>query len=288
MELFQKIFKQILPILILTLAGSYLTICVFIKLFQTRLIFFPNAALESMPKDFNLDYEEIFLPTSKGKVHGWWIPANSKNAPVLLYLHGNASNIGDLVYEAEIFNRMGISVLLIDYRGYGLSTGPFPNETRVYEDAQTAWNYLVSDRQVLPKNIFIYGHSLGGAVAIDLAVKHPEMGGVIVNGTFTSIKATIDYIGAYKILPVNLILTQRFDSLSKVRSLQTPILYIHGTEDETVPVEMSKELYKITPSPKQLLLIPDAGHNNTLELGEMLYLETIKEFIYKGINSSKE
>lgn len=269
-----------LLILLLTFSAAYFTLCIGIKLWQTRLIFYPDSTLESTPADLNLDYEEIWLNTSKGKIHGWWIPSTKNKAPVLLYFHGNASNIGDLVHEANLFHDLGMSVLLIDYRGYGLSTGPFPNETRVYEDAETAWNYLVSIRQIPPEDIFIYGHSLGGAIGIDLAVKHPEMAGIIVNGTFTSIKATIKELGTYKFLPVNWILTQRFDSLRKVPSLKVPILYIHGTADEIVSVDMSKELYAATPGKKDLLLITSGRHNDTVIIGGKLYIETIRDFVY--------
>ncbi|WP_083602312.1 alpha/beta hydrolase [Hydrococcus rivularis] len=261
------------------LVTVYIGVCLFLKFWQTRMIFFPPAAIATTPADVNLNYEEVWLPVSTGKIHGWWIRSPKAEAPVLLYFHGNGSNIGDNVHRASRFHQLGLSVLLIDYRGYGKSSGPFPNESLVYEDAEAAWTYLTQQRRIAPKNIFLYGHSLGGAIAIEMAVRHPDIAGIIVEGAFTSVRAMVDEVSLYRLFPVDLILTQRFDSLAKVRSLQMPILFIHGTADEIIPVKMSQELYQAAPEPKQLLLVPHAGHNDTAELGGMQYLQTIREFI---------
>jgi hypothetical protein len=261
------------------LATTYIGLCLFLRVWQTRLIFFPPAVIATTPAELSLRYEEVWLPVSTGKIHGWWIPAPKAEAPVLLYFHGNGSNIGDNVHRASRFHQLGLSVLLIDYRGYGKSSGPFPNESLVYEDAEAAWTYLTQKRKIAPKNIFLYGQSLGGAIAIEMAARHPDIAGVIVEGAFTSVRAVIDGVSLYRLFPVDLILTQRFDSLSKVRSLKMPILFIHGTADEVISARMSQELYQAASEPKQLLLVPDAGHNDTAELGGMRYLQTIQEFV---------
>lgn len=272
----------ILPKVLLFLGGilavAYLGLCVSLRLWQTRLIFFPSAVIKTTPADMNLPYEEVWMPVAKKQIYGWWIPAATDEDLVLLYLHGNGSNIGDDLGRAFLFHQLG-SVFLIDYRGYGRSIGTFPTETSVYEDVEAAWIYLTQTRRIAPEKIVVYGHSLGGAIAIELAVRHPEMAGVIVDGSFTSIRAMLDYRNQYKILPVDWILTQRFDSLAKVRSLQTPVLFIHGTADETVPAQMSRELFAAAPEPKQLLLVPEAGHNNTVRLGGTRYLQAIQEFV---------
>jgi hypothetical protein len=257
----------------------YIGLCLFLRLWQTRMIFFPPSVIATTPAEVNLRYEEVWLPVSTGKIHGWWIPSSKPNTPVLLYFHGNGSNIGDNVNRASRFHQLGLSVLLIDYRGYGNSSGPFPNESLVYEDATTAWNYLTQTRKIAAKNIFFYGHSLGGAIAIEMAVRHPNIAGIIVEGTFTSIRAIVDEVSLYRLFPVDWILTQQFDSLSKVRSLKVPILFIHGTVDEVIPATMSQELYAAASAPKQLLLLPDAGHNDVAKLGGIQYLRTIQTFI---------
>ena len=262
----------------------YTAACLYLFFQQTRFIFFPSSAIETTPEFFNLDYQEVWLPvkTKSGEVermHGWWIPASQPNAQVLLYLHGNGINIGANVAHANRFHRLGFSVLLPDYRGYGRSEGTFPTEASVYQDAAVAWDYLVQERKIQPEQIFLYGHSLGGAVAIDLAVKQPDAAGLIVESSFTSIRDIVDYQSIYRIFPIDLILNQRFDSIRKVRSLALPVLFIHGTADLRVPATMSQQLYEAAPQPKQLVLIPDAGHNNTAETAGDKYFQMMQKFI---------
>ena len=197
----------------------------------------------------------------------------------MLYLHGNGINIGANVAHANRFHRLGFSVLLPDYRGYGRSEGRFPTEAALYQDASVAWDYLVQERKIQPRQIFLYGHSLGGAVAIDLAVKHPDAAGLIVESSFTSIRDIVDYQSIYRIFPIDLILNQRFDSIRKVRSLALPVLFIHGTADLRVPATMSQQLYEAAPEPKQLILIPNAGHNNTAETAGDKYFQLMQKFV---------
>ena len=263
----------------------YTAVCLFLIFRQTHFIFFPSPVIQTTPEFFNLSYQEVWLPVASGdqaveRIHGWWMPA-ATNAKVLLYLHGNGINIGANVAHANRFHQLGFSVLLIDYRGYGRSEGGFPTEARVYADAAAAWNYLVKQRQIQPSQIFIYGHSLGGAIAIALAVQHPEAAGLIVEGSFTSIGKMVEHQGNYWMFPVDLILNQRFDSISKVRSLQMPVLFIHGTADSVVPSAMSQLLYTAAPEPKQLVLIPGAGHNDLAEVGGSQYLQAVQKFVQK-------
>ncbi|NEQ87214.1 MAG: alpha/beta hydrolase, partial [Moorea sp. SIO2I5] len=202
------------------IAIAYALVCTSVLLLQNRLIFCPASVIKNTPADFGLPYEEVCLPIStKGKVekmHSWWIPSDSPESKVMLYLHGNASNIGAYLEIAQRLNQVGLSLLLIDYRGYGRSEGKFPRESQVYQDAQVAWDYLVQQRGINPQDILVYGHSLGGAIGIDLAVRNPEIAGLIVEGSFTSMRDMADYEKKYGFLPIDLLLTQRFDSISKI------------------------------------------------------------------------
>ncbi len=266
------------------IAIAYLAVCIYLYRQQGRFIFFPSSVIETTPKAFNLNYLEVWLPvtTAEGKVekvHGWWIPATTTNAKTLLYLHGNGINIGANAAHAYRFHQMGFAVLIIDYRGYGLSEGNFPSEETVYQDATTAWDYLVKQQQIQPSNIFIYGHSLGGAIAINLATQHPEAAGLIVNSSFTSIADVVNSGGQFRLFPVELILNQRFESIKKIKSLQMPVLFIHGTDDTVIPFNMSKQLYVAAPKPKQLFIVPNAGHNNTAQIAGLKYFETVKIFV---------
>jgi pimeloyl-ACP methyl ester carboxylesterase len=251
---------------------------------QKHFVFMPQRELKQTPADFHLAFEDLYLQirSDSGRVermHCWWIPTDQPSDRCLIYLHGSGLNIGANVSHARRFKELGFSVLLISYRGYGQSDGNFPTEAQVYVDAEAAWYYLVKQKGIEPGDIFIYGHSLGGAVAINLAISHPEAKGLIVEATFTSIADMGRRFKLYRLLPIDLIIHQRFDSIKKVNQLQVPVLYIHGTDDSIVPPQMSRELYKRTTSPKQLILIPGGGHNNSASVGGDMYLQAVRSFV---------
>jgi uncharacterized protein len=268
-------------------ATLYIFSCLLLLWGQTKLIFFPDSYIKSTPQVYGLDYQDIWLRIGKDRVHGWWIPGGQASAPVLLYLHGNGSNNGDLTEIAAILHQLPVSVLLIDYRGYGKSSPVFPNETRVYQDAEAAWQFLTQEQKIKPQQIFVYGHSLGGAIAIELASKHPDVAGLITEGTFTSVKDLASLLPGLKIFPLSWLVTQRFDSITKIKSLQAPILILHGAGDRTIPPLMANELYAVAPEPKYLAIFPEAGHNNLPELDLQQYLLTLQEFIESASNPTK-
>lgn len=268
------------------LAIIYTVVCVFLWFGQQRLLFWPSRVLERTPSSYGLHYEDVWLAVEAldGKVerlHGWWIPASKPQAPVLLYLHHNAINIGANVSQAEDFHKLGASVLLIDYRGFGLSEGNFPTESQLYQDAQAAWNYLTQKRKIPPNKIFIYGHSMGGAIAIVLAVKHPEAAGLITQNTFTSLRDMTKRFGIFWLLPVDILLRQQFNSLQKISYLRMPVLFIHGTRDPQISVEMSQALFAAAPQPKKILLVPEGGHDNNMK---KQYLQKVREFMQQVLN----
>ena len=246
---------------------------------QRELIFSPSREVQRTPADLHLKYEDVRLPVGRNNptiLHGWWLQSDDAAAPALLYLHGNDLNIGGSVEAAARLRRMGFSVLIVDYRGYGKSGGGFPSEAQVYEDAETAWNYLIQDRRTDPGKTFIYGHSLGGAIAIDLAVRHPEAAGLIVESTFTSMRELAKI--AYWIFPTDWLLDQRFDALAKVTMLRVPVLFIHGRADTEIPYTMSERLFMATRGYKWLTLIPGGGHEDSASVGGTLYTRAVLDF----------
>lgn len=271
----QKISLSILGVF----TTLYLICCLLIRYGQNRLIFFPDSYIKSTPQKYNLDYQDVWIDVGEDKIHGWWIDNARQTAPTLLYFHGNGSNNGDLVEIAAIFHRLGVSVLLIDYRGYGKSSPVFPNEARAYQDAEGAWQYLITDLEIEPQNIFIYGHSLGGAIAIELATRHPDMAGVILEGTFTSMREVAEFISWLRIFPLDLLVTQHFDSISKIKSVSSPLLILHGSADDIIPVAMAKKLFAAASQPKQLVIIPEANHNGLPKFGDRQYLDSLQKFI---------
>jgi pimeloyl-ACP methyl ester carboxylesterase len=264
---------------------AYVGLGIWLRFYQTRMIFFPPAAIRTTPADLGLPYEKVEIPVGEGTVRGWWIESPQADAPVIMWFYGNASNKGDIVGRAANLYDRGFSSFLFDLRGYGASEGNFPSEASVYKDAQAAWTYLVDERQISPEQIWLYGQSLGGAIALDLASRQSDLGGAIIESSFTSIKDMANTTGVGRLYPTEWILTQRFESLEKVRSLQFPLLFIHGTRDGTVPVEMSEELYATASEPKELLLIPGADHNNVADVGGSEYLEAIAQFVRKHSNT---
>lgn len=270
------------------IAIAYIAACLFYLWGQNKFIFQPEAEVVATPIDFGVAYEELWLPVSSAndrteKIHGWWCPQEEGEAGVVLYLHGSKGNMAaqekswNLDRVAKLYS-LGFSVLTIDYRGYGRSQGPFPTEARVYEDVETAWSYLIREKQVPPEKIFVYGHSLGGAIAIHLCQQHPEAGGLVVESCPSGIKDAAR-LRWYRIFPLDWLIHQKFDCINKINKLEMPVLLIHGGNDRCIPVEMSEKLFEATSAPKQLLLIPDAEHDNACKLGGDRCLATLEQFL---------
>ncbi|MDB9517204.1 alpha/beta fold hydrolase [Roseofilum reptotaenium CS-1145] len=275
------LFHQELWIFLAGLAIAYGGLCWYFWATQTRLIFFPVEEITRTPADIGLDYEEVWVESVEPgvKLHGWWIP-NERSDRLLLYLHGNSDNIGTNVYHSGRFYHLGFSVFLFDYRGYGQSKGEFPTEKQVYEDTDTIWKYLVNERGIAPEQIVVYGHSLGGAIAIELATKHPEISHLIIEGSFTSLRRMGDYrYPLLNILPIDLLLQNQFNSRAKVPQLKMPTLFIHGQQDSAVPFFMSEELFAAAPEPKELWLFPPGDHTTVAPLAGEEYFKTVREFV---------
>jgi uncharacterized protein len=249
---------------------------------QARMIYTPTAQHEKTPLSVKLKFEEVRLPvTQGGQVHGWWLP-NPKATKTILYLHGIGLNIGSNIDPAKQLYDQGFSVLLIDYRGYGQSSGPFPSEARIYEDTEAAWNHLTKTRQIQPAKIVLYGHSLGGAIAIDLAKRHPDVGSLIVQSSFTSMYDMAMQRQYNRLLPLNFLLHERYNSIEKVETLKVPVLYIHGLKDGTIAHRMSQALYDRSPEPKQLFLVLQGTHDN----GDIFWQAGAGDVIKRFVNSN--
>jgi pimeloyl-ACP methyl ester carboxylesterase len=170
----------------------------------------------------------------------------------------------------------------VDYRGYGRSSSNrFPSEARVYEDAEAAWQYLVHEKKIAPEDIIIYGHSLGGAVAIELASHHPQAAGLITESAFSSIEDMSAEDHIYSFFPIHLLLTQKFASLAKIPGIKMPVLFIHGTRDPIAPFYMSERLLQAAAGPKQLVLIEGAGHEDCALVGGEKYRNAVVSFLHR-------
>jgi len=168
------------------IAVCYLLLTGAIWYAQTKILYHPNSLVDATPADSGVKFAEVRLPLKGDNISGWWVPSEEPGARTLLYLHGNAGNVAVNVDQVLRLRSTGLNVFIIDYRGYGHSSGGPPRAKLVCEDGERAWNYLVAERNIPPAHIAIYGHSMGGAVAIDLASKHPDAGALITEGTLTS------------------------------------------------------------------------------------------------------
>lgn len=243
-----------------------------LELLVNRFIYYPEPRWMMTPADLNLESEEVFLTPEPGvQLHAWFFPHPEPLAS-LLFCHGNAGNVSHRLDNVAHLLRIGFQVLLFDYRGYGHSSGQ-PSERGLYRDATTAWTCLVerADAAGIPRIIF--GRSLGGAVAVDLATR-VRADGLIVESTFTSIQALTRLV-----LPLPLpALPVKYDSLSKIGRLHAPLLAIHGEQDELIPLAEGRALFEAAPEPKAWYAIPGAGHNDTYLVGEEAYFRRLASF----------
>jgi uncharacterized protein len=276
-----------LMLAIATVAVSYLLLCFGLWRWQRRFIFYPTRSVHRYPTDLGVPCHSLRIPVAGVAefLDAWWLPAEQPNARSLLYFHGNGDNIsiGHYADRAVLLRNLRLSVLLIDYRGYGQSDGLFPTEATVYHDAECAWRYLTEQLKATARQTYIYGHSLGGAIAIELATHHPEAAGLIVEGSFTSIRDMARYGGIFRIFPLRRLIHQRFDSISKLPLLKMPLLFVHGTRDWTVPCRMSRELFAAAPEPKQLLIVPGGHHLDNATVGGQAYLDTLRNFVNRRL-----
>lgn len=201
-----------------------------------------------------------------GKLHALWLPADheTERTPVLLYLHGARWNVESSAPRIERMQELGFSVLAIDYRGFGKSSPGLPSEDTAYEDARAAWDWLAQRYPKRPR--FIFGHSLGGAIAIDLASRVPDEQGTIVEATFTSIP---DVAASMKWgwLPIGPLITQRFDALRKVARIGSPLLVVHGDHDRLIDSALGHRLFEAARGPKEFLLVKGGSHHSTMAVG---------------------
>jgi fermentation-respiration switch protein FrsA (DUF1100 family) len=258
----------------------YLCTLVLLRLFEPQLIYFPGRqrSLVAPPARLELSIERLEIPTEDGvKLVGWIIPAQSESSGLwLLICHGNAGNLSEFdrpVHYAGL-HRLGLSLLAFDYRGYGESGG-VPNEQGLYRDADAAYRYLRESRGVPADRIVVFGHSLGSAVAIDLAGRAP-VAGIIVEGALTS--AVDRGQELYPYIPVRRIARSRFGSLDKMAGIAVPKLFLHATRDEVIPLAHGRRLFEAAREPKTFVEL-EGGHGDAFDVDSARYFGSIGNFL---------
>ncbi|MCP4047209.1 MAG: alpha/beta hydrolase, partial [Gammaproteobacteria bacterium] len=207
------------------------------------------------------------------RLHGWYVPTEQARATVL-FLHGNAGNISHRLDSIAIFRELGLDVLIIDYGGYGQSEGK-PSEKGTYLDARAAWEYLLSERQLAADEIVIFGRSLGGAVASNLAAQTTPAA-VILESTFTSAPDMAHRL--YPFLPARLLTRMKYSAKENVKSLSSPLLVAHSEQDEIIPYDMGESIFAAAPEPKQMLVLT-GDHNGGFMMNRGQYQAVLGEFL---------
>ena len=263
--------------LLLTVALIYILIVVLAWAFQRHLLFLPNIAGDSVtatPANRGWHYEPVILTTADGaNINGWWLPLENARS-TLLFFHGNAGNIGHRLDSLALFRALNLSVLIIDYHGYGDSEGK-PSETGTRMDARAAWHYLTVERGIPAKRIIVFGRSLGASVAAELAREHAP-GAVILESPFRSLADMAQ--AAYPFLPARWLVRYEYDTEAYVRDINAPLLVIHSEQDDIIPYAHGEAVYAASREPKSMLVI-EGDHNTGFLNDPKKYLNGIDRFL---------
>jgi fermentation-respiration switch protein FrsA (DUF1100 family) len=264
--------------ILLPVAIAYTAVLVLVFLFQSSLVFYPGIGREVAvtPAAYGLRFESVEIRTADGEtLAAWWVPAENARGTVLFF-HGNAGNISHRIDYLQMFNRLRHSTLIVDYRGYGRSTGA-PSEEGTYRDAEAAWDHLRHARQAQPRDVVLAGESLGGAVATWLAVKAGPRA-VVLLSTFTS----VDDLGAqvYWFLPVRLLSRFGYDNLENLKRIRAPVFVAHSRDDDIVPYTHGRKLFEAANEPKAFLEMR-GGHNDGFIFTRQEWVAQLSAFLDK-------
>ncbi|HEY9202378.1 MAG TPA: alpha/beta hydrolase [Gammaproteobacteria bacterium] len=246
-------------------------------LLQPGMVFYPTAAINETPAEWQMPYEAANIDTADGKrLHVWYIPASvdSQTKPVLLFFHGNAGNISHRRASLEIFHQLGLNQLIIDYRGYGKSTGT-PSEDGLYIDAMAAWDYLVDNKGFHADQIIVFGRSLGGSVAAQLASR-VQPRGLILESSFSSARDVAQH--TFPLLSHLLYLRYDFNSLERLTQISAPLLILHSPQDEIIPYESAEKLFNAAQQPKTFVQLR-GDHNNGFYLSQPMYQQALADWL---------
>lgn len=258
-------------------AAVYVGLGLYLYVFQAGYVYFPDLPsrqVDATPADIGLAFDAVMLRTADGEtLAGWFIPAPAARG-TLLYLHGNGGNIGHRLDQIEVFHRLGLNVFIIDYRGYGASSGK-PSEQGTYQDALAAWHWLMQEKRVAPERIVLFGESLGGAIAAWLAARQPPAG-LVIYASFTSVPEMAQAL--YPMFPASRLVRYRYDTRAALGSVTCPLLILHSPEDEIIPFSHGQALLEAAREPKRLVELR-GGHNDALWVSRDIFAREIGTFL---------
>lgn len=265
--------------LVFVLLVAYAVLLLLLRLSEPRLLYFPGprGALLAPPAELALPIEPVTFTAEDGvRLSAWVIRGRSSEAPWLLVCHGNGGNISDPGRPQHYagLRAVGLNLLAFDYRGYGLSEGS-PSERGLYRDVEAAYRYLRDSLGVPPERIILFGHSLGSAVAVELARRVPAAG-LILDGALTSVTDRAQEL--YPVVPVRWLAASRYDSRAKIGELRLPKLFLHAERDEVIPIDHGRRLYAAAPEPKRFVALA-GGHNDAFDADSAAYFGAIERFV---------
>lgn len=261
----------------------YLGLMALLYFKQSSLVFLPemDRHFRASPAEIGLPFTPLGLATSDGEnLDGWFVPADAKQTPrgLVIFFHGNAGNIAHRLDYLRMFHDLGLSTLIIDYRGYGRSSGT-PSEAGSYLDADAAWRHATLTLGFPADRIVIFGESLGGGIATRLAVAN-RPGALVLASTFTSIPD----LGAelYPLLPVRLLANIRYDNLARLPQVACPILVMHSRDDDIIPFSHGRRLFESARAPKQFLEM-SGGHNEGFVFARQDWIRQLDGFLHRAV-----
>jgi fermentation-respiration switch protein FrsA (DUF1100 family) len=270
-----------IALVLFALALAYLAFLLLLRLSESRLLYAPGSShtLTPAPPALGLAPERVEIPSGDGVTLVAWViraPATNITAPWLLICHGNAGNLSDAGRPEHYagLRALGLNLLAFDYRGYGESGGT-PSEAGLYRDAEAAYGYLRDTLGVPPARIILFGHSLGSAVAVELATRVPAAG-LVLDGALISVIARAQEV--YPYVPVRWVARSRFASIEKIGRVEIPKLFLHARQDDVVPIAHGRRLYDAAPSPKTFVALA-GGHGDAFETDSAVYFGAIERFL---------
>ncbi len=265
---------------LLLLAGlGLLNGCMYLQ--QPSMVFFPSPTLVQTPADWGLAYEDVFFDSRDSHgLHGWYIP-HQGSKQTLLFFHGNAGNISHRGDSVEIFHRLGLNVFIFDYRGYGKSQGK-PDEQGLYKGARAAWRYLTDERGLKQQDIILFGRSLGGVIAAELA-SEVEPSGLILESAFSSAKDMAGVV--FPVISRLIVLRYEFNTLAYIGRVICPMLILHSPDDEIIPFRLGEKVFQAANEPKSFFRMR-GSHNNGFIMSQPGYERALEVFISGLIKNS--
>jgi fermentation-respiration switch protein FrsA (DUF1100 family) len=274
-SLLKKKVKNNLKILFYVLMALTLIFKIIILITEEKNLYQPDKEVDLTPQNISLAYEDLFFPTEdKQSLNGWFIPAENAKITVL-FCSGRGGNLSDRLQKIKFFHEMGLNTFVFDYRGFGNSSGK-PSEQGLYKDARGAYDYLITRNDIDKNKIVVYGKSLGGPVAADLCL-HRKAAALILEGAFPSLKTYVGDVGGF--LPTEWLVSDKFDTISKVANIRIPKLIVHGMDDEIINFSEGRMIFYKAAMPKEFVSFDGHHDDNLYTVSEEFKNRILKFFI---------